>query len=68
MFSLKDIAEVIGGRLTGADVEITSVSTDTRTLEPGALFVALDGEHFQGSDFVAEARQAGAAAVVSRSA
>jgi len=66
MFSLKDIAEAVGGRLTGANVEVTSVSTDTRTLEPGALFVALDGERFQGLDFVAEARRAGAAAVLSR--
>ncbi|MFL2562599.1 MAG: UDP-N-acetylmuramoyl-tripeptide--D-alanyl-D-alanine ligase [Arenicellales bacterium] len=68
MFSLKDIAEAVGGRLTGANVEVTSVSTDTRTLEPGALFVALDGERFQGLDFVAEARRAGAAAVLSRQA
>ena len=68
MFSLKDIAEAVGGRLTGANVEVTSVSTDTRTLEPGALFVALDGERFQGLDFVNEARRAGAAAVLSRQA
>lgn len=66
MFSLKEVAEVLGGELTGADVEVTSVSTDTRTLEPGALFVTLDGEHFKGSDFIAEARQAGAVAVLSR--
>ena len=68
MFSLKDVAEVLGVELTGADVEVTSVSTDTRTLEPGALFVALDGERFQGSDFIGTARQAGAAAVLSSQA
>ena len=40
------------------------VSTDTRTLEPGELFVALRGERFDGNDFVARPRQRGAAARV----
>ncbi|HCX87794.1 MAG TPA: UDP-N-acetylmuramoyl-tripeptide--D-alanyl-D-alanine ligase [Gammaproteobacteria bacterium] len=64
MFNLKDVAELLGGKLIGADVQITSVSTDTRTLQPGALFVALDGERFQGSDFIEDAHRAGAAAVL----
>ncbi len=64
MFRLNDVAKVLGGELTGGDAEITSVSTDTRTLKPGALFVAVDGERFQGSDFVADAERAGAAAVL----
>jgi UDP-N-acetylmuramoyl-tripeptide--D-alanyl-D-alanine ligase len=42
-----------------------SVSTDTRSLEPGALFVALRGERFDGGDFLAEAaRRAARGAVV----
>ena len=45
----------------------TRVHTDTRSLQPGDLFVALVGEHFDAHGFVAEALEAGAgAAVVSR--
>ncbi len=45
----------------------TGVSTDSRTVEPGALYVALVGERFDGHDFVADALARGAAgAVVSR--
>ncbi|MGE5926271.1 MAG: UDP-N-acetylmuramoyl-tripeptide--D-alanyl-D-alanine ligase [Gemmatimonadota bacterium] len=44
----------------------TAISTDTRTLEPGALFVALAGERFDGHDHLADARARGAAAAVVR--
>ena len=40
---LADLAQVIDARLIGEDGEITTVSTDTRTLGKGALFVALRG-------------------------
>ncbi len=48
----------------GQDVEITSLSSDTRTMQPGALFVALPGYHWDGNDFVEEALARGAAAVL----
>ena len=48
----------------GQDIEITSLSCDTRTMEPGALFVALPGYHWDGSDFIKEALQKGAVAVL----
>jgi UDP-N-acetylmuramoyl-tripeptide--D-alanyl-D-alanine ligase len=44
----------------------SSVSTDTRTLEPGALFVALSGERFDGHDHLGDALTRGAAAAVVR--
>jgi UDP-N-acetylmuramoyl-tripeptide--D-alanyl-D-alanine ligase len=44
--------------------EVAGVSTDTRTLRPGDLFIALRGDRFDGHAFVAAAVQAGAAAVV----
>ena len=45
----------------------TRVSTDSRSVEPGELFVALTGEHFDGHDYVADALDKGAlGAVVSR--
>lgn len=64
---LSEAARVLDAELKGADAGFRSVSTDTRTLQPGALFVALCGENFDGHDFVEQARVAGAvAAVVSR--
>jgi UDP-N-acetylmuramoyl-tripeptide--D-alanyl-D-alanine ligase len=43
-----------------------SVSTDSRTLTPGALFIALEGERFDGHGFVAAAAARGAAGAVVR--
>jgi UDP-N-acetylmuramoyl-tripeptide--D-alanyl-D-alanine ligase len=56
--------------LTGAhwsgtgDVDVQRVHTDTRTVEPGDLFVALKGERFDANDFLAEAQQRGAVAAI----
>jgi len=62
---LGDLARAAGGRLVGpAERELTSVSTDTRTLGAGALFVAVKGESFDGHDFLAEAAARGAAAAL----
>lgn len=44
----------------------SEISTDTRTLRTGALFVALRGERFDGHDHLAAAARAGAAAAVVR--
>lgn len=62
--SLSFIVAATAGRLTGADREITGVSTDTRTLVPGEVFVALRGERADGHDFAAAAVERGAAAVI----
>lgn len=61
---LAETAQSLGGELRGLDVQFTSVSTDTRTLGPGALYVALRGERFDGHDFVAQALANGAVAAV----
>ncbi len=61
---LSEIAECVGGRLTGADAAVGSVSIDTRTLQPGQLYVAIKGERFDGNDFVELAAQAGAGAAI----
>ncbi len=47
------------------DREITSISYDSRRVKPGGLFVALNGEHANGSDFVSQAVERGAEAVIS---
>ena len=51
-------------RLSGPSQQFTSVSTDTRTLQPGALYVALHGESFDGHRFVEQAIQAGATGIL----
>ncbi|WP_457949514.1 UDP-N-acetylmuramoyl-L-alanyl-D-glutamate--2,6-diaminopimelate ligase [Pseudarthrobacter sp. alpha12b] len=47
-----------------ADVEITGISLNSRTVEPGDLYVALPGASRHGADFVTDAVGAGAAAVL----
>jgi UDP-N-acetylmuramoyl-tripeptide--D-alanyl-D-alanine ligase len=43
---------------------IARVHSDTRTLQPGDLFVALKGERFDGHDMLADAKARGAAAAL----
>ena len=45
---------------------MTSVSTDTRKITPGSVFIALEGEKFDGHDFAAAAMKAGACAVIAQ--
>ena len=45
-------------------VRISRVHTDTRTLQPGDLFVALKGERFDANDFLLQAGQQGAMAAI----
>ena len=62
--TLGEFARSCGGTLRGADRAYTGVSTDTRTLKAGELFVALRGPRFNANDFVAAAESAGAAGAV----
>ncbi len=64
---LSEIARCAGGELVGEDRAFESVSTDSRTLTAGSLFVALSGENFDGHDYAAQAAERGAiAALVGR--
>ena len=60
------VAEAAGGRLVAGqpDVAFDAVSTDTRSLGPGALFIALRGERFDGHAFVPDAVARGAAGLL----
>ncbi len=58
-----ELLTATGGRAAGAAFAATGVSIDTRTLEPGDLFVALAGER-DGHDFAAAALERGAAGVL----
>jgi len=63
--SLAKAAQVLNAPLTGVDRTFSGVSTDTRTLSPGDLFVALQGPNHDGHHFIAAAAQAGAVGVLS---
>lgn len=60
--TLEEILEVTGGRLVSGIPEggPSGVSTDTRTILPGQLFVALKGERYDGHDFLSTALAKGA--------
>ncbi len=64
MTTLSSAAESMHGRLLGGDRIFDGVSTDTRTLRRGELFVALQGPNFDGGDYVSQASDKGAAAAV----
>lgn len=64
MFTHDDIIAATLARASGAVARVTSVSTDSRTLSPGALFAALRGENYDGHLFAPDAVRQGAAAVL----
>lgn len=64
MMLLSQAAQVLDGRIIGEDVRFAAVSSDSRKLVQGDLFVALRGENFDGYEFVAAAAEGGAAAAM----
>lgn len=62
--SLSDCTASLHASLVGSDVDVTGVSIDTRTLQPGDLYVAIKGERFDGHAFIDQAESAGAAALL----
>jgi UDP-N-acetylmuramoyl-tripeptide--D-alanyl-D-alanine ligase len=65
-FRFQDVLDCTGAahRSGAADLEILGVSTDTRTLREGDLFLALSGPNFDGNRFAMRAIEAGAAALL----
>lgn len=65
--SLASLAKAIGGELSTQSVKdmlINSISTDTRSLNKGDVFVALVGNNFNGHDYIFKALERGASAVI----
>jgi UDP-N-acetylmuramoyl-tripeptide--D-alanyl-D-alanine ligase len=62
--TLMEAAAMLGVPYAGTDATVLRVSTDSRNIRPGDLFIALRGERFDGGAFAAQALQQGAAAVV----
>lgn len=59
-FQLSQLKQQLDVRKLTADASFSRISTDTRTLQPGDLFVALVGPNFDGHEFIAQAQQKGA--------
>jgi len=64
MMDTATAALAIAAKLSGPNVSFSGVTTDSRALKSGELFVALKGERFDGHDFVAQAFDGGAAAAI----
>lgn len=64
MMSLAEIATLFGQVWSGINVSSPNLCTDTRSLQPGDVFVALKGEHFDGHAFLAQAAARGAVAAI----
>lgn len=62
--TLSQWAQACHGQLVGADFTIGQISTDTRTLKAGDVYVALCGEHFDGHDYIDAALKKGASSLV----
>lgn len=65
---IEEVRKVVRGwRLTpGKDLSVGAVSIDSRTARPGDLFVAIQGDRFDGHDFLSAAAEAGCAAAIVR--
>jgi UDP-N-acetylmuramoyl-tripeptide--D-alanyl-D-alanine ligase len=68
MMTLAAAASMLEARLLGigtdADADFAAVSTDSRSIREGDLFVALRGERFDAHEFIAQVKEAGAAGAV----
>jgi UDP-N-acetylmuramoyl-tripeptide--D-alanyl-D-alanine ligase len=66
IWTLNAVLEATGGQLLvqGGEQSFSKISTDSRTLDPGDLFVALKGEQFDGHQFLEQAVSRGAAGVI----
>jgi UDP-N-acetylmuramoyl-tripeptide--D-alanyl-D-alanine ligase len=65
-FNIDEMAKVCGGKVISGDrsLECNGISIDTRKILRGELYVAIKGAHFDGHDFIADAVERGAVAIV----
>lgn len=61
--SIRVLAQALGCQCAGQE-NITHISTDSRDITPGCLFVCIEGERFDGHDFAAQALEKGAGYIV----
>ena len=61
---LKDLALLSNGLLNGSSLEVAEFSIDTRSIKKGEVYIAIEGENFDGHDFIEEAEKKEAAALI----
>jgi UDP-N-acetylmuramoyl-tripeptide--D-alanyl-D-alanine ligase len=66
MMTVRQAAHALQAEWSGQDAAFTAVSTDSRTIGQGDLFVALTGEKFDGHDYLSEVKEKGASAALVR--
>ncbi len=69
VLTIQDVLRAVNGELickssAAAGLEFTCITTDSRKIEDGALFVAIEGEKFDGHDFIRSALEHGAGAAL----
>jgi len=64
MMALSEATQILKGTLIGNDAEFFDISTDTRSINKGDLYIALKGDSFDGHDYIDQAKQAGAVGAI----
>lgn len=68
MMHLEEAATALNGQLLGQDIYFSGITTDSRNVQPGDLFIALKGERFDGHQYVDVVMALGAVGVMVESA
>jgi UDP-N-acetylmuramoyl-tripeptide--D-alanyl-D-alanine ligase len=61
---LSEISDCLQGKRSGIDIAVASFGIDTRALKTGDMYIAIKGANFDGNDFVVQAEEAGACALL----
>ncbi len=61
---LKDLALLSNGSLRGNTLEVSEFSIDTRSIKKGEVYIAIEGQNFDGHDFIEDAENKGASALI----
>jgi UDP-N-acetylmuramoyl-tripeptide--D-alanyl-D-alanine ligase len=61
---LKDLALLSNGSLHGNTLEVSEFSIDTRSIKKGEVYIAIEGQNFDGHDFIEDAENKGARALI----
>ena len=61
---LKDLALLSNGSLRGDSLEVFEFSIDTRSIKKGQVYIAIEGQNFDGHDFIEDAENKGASALI----
>ena len=61
---LKDLALLSKGSLRGDSIDVSEFSIDTRSIKKGDVYIAIEGQNFDGHDFIEDAEKKGAKAII----